>query len=511
MLYYEHLDLVREKNPVLGFLLRNPEKLQSKKEQRFPQFEKAEVYFLYNVQDPEIFLELLEQNVPICLIYADVKIASLFLHERYAKEFLSHPKVAIHLLSDQEEEYIQIAWRYIFMKKRHVNQEHDANSVKERLENTFFSVELVVSDYRNLGVDILSNVYSNLMRSQEIFLVDEKSVDLSKVPVLICGAGPSLVKNLDLLYALQEKMVIVGCGSAIEMLINKGIYPHLAVFIDPDPPLEKLQKLDRFSMPLLYQNRVSKDVFRLHQGKKIWMGSAEGYPSEMWLLENLGVERFFFDAGWNVANFALFSLYHMNARQMYLIGVDSAYQQESVKHDEWKMENQQGKSIVTRKDLFLGAKWISDFAKQHPDLELINLSSEGLAMEAVLTMSLDLVKTKIKDIQPEKIVEELFINMKKIQIDPSLLKILLDRLKLSFLTSKALIEECLKVRSSFSYALFEADIENEIAYQFVLAPLWQIWKPILLKHEKQDEDLQKVLFFQLVAGKHLQLINEVYA
>jgi antitoxin component YwqK of YwqJK toxin-antitoxin module len=497
MLFYKHLELLREKNPLLAFLLKDYGNLATRA-QEYPEAGEAEVYFLYDVQDPEKFLSLLQKQVDFCFVFHEIENVALFLHSPIAADFLSNPKVALYLVKDEEEQK-KIGWRYLFMKRFHLAPLQGEIEGQERVENMLKSIELVASDYREFGVDVLSNVYSNLLTAKNLLFPQTLREKFPQKEVIICGAGASLSLHLDKLKEIQNKVVIVGCGSAIPILMKANIRPHFAAFIDPDPPLEPFEELVGFDMPLLYQNRISKGIFELHKGPKIWMGSSGGYRVENWLLKELQFPDYFLDGGWNVVNFAARALLELGAPSLYFLGVDSSYAKGEIESHEWRIKDLHGEEQVTRKDLFMGAKWIESFAKEHPAVSMKNLGAGGLLIDGVEQVEFK----KLQESLSEESFETLIKDTPSYQIDTNRCVELLQVLRQSLLRSKEKIADCLRIKKAGAFALFSVEIEEEIVYDLLLKPLWEIWKPMLLRGEKGMEELHSVLFFQRVVEKHL--------
>jgi uncharacterized Rossmann fold enzyme len=452
---------------------------------KYPDLIEAEVYFIYDVMDPTQFFTLLEKGLDLCFIFSNQNRASVFLQTKGASFVLQNRKVSVYLLGSYEEEYKLIGWRYLFMKRAHLIASGGPFEIRDRLENMIGSIELVASDYREFGFDVLSNIYSNLKLLNRVIFPDELKKYFPNKPVMVCGAGPSLCRHLDDLRSLYNNILILGCGSAIPILINGGIRPHMVAFIDPDPPIAPFEKIENFDMPLLYQGRVSSNIFKLHKGPKIWMGNSEGYLIEKWLDSELGFPDYFFDGGWNVANFGIRAMQELGASSIYFLGLDSCYEKEVIGSSEWVVEDIHGQSRVTRKDLFMGAKWITSFANEHPDIKIINVAEEGLRIDGVENERLTSLQEKLSQWNPSETLNSIFSQIKEYVVDHDRCLELLEMIRNSLLRSKEIVHECLKMvqkhNTNAAFALFDVEIKDELAHKFLLEPLWNVWKHIVLR------------------------------
>lgn len=505
-MYYENLELLREKNPLFAFSLAQEKITTSILNREYPLSVEAEIYFIYDPGDPREFFPLIEKGRELCFIFTDPSQTSIFLQSKASTLLLKNPKVAVYLLGEGEEEYKQIGWRYLFMKRAHLVSLQGNQLIRDRLENMIASIELVASDYREFGVDVLHNVYSNLRSLDSVIFAADLQKYFPRRPVLVCGAGPSLLHQLEEIRGLYDQLFILGCGSAIPILMESGIRPHMVAFIDPDPPIDPFRALENFDMPLLYQSRMSKDIFKLHKGAKIWMGSSGGYLIEKWLDDELGFPDHFFDGGWNVANFGIRAMAELGASSIYFIGVDSCYAKEVVEPHEWLLKDVHGKLQVTRKDLFMGAKWIGDFAKEHSHVPIVNVGGSGLFIDGVQTCTLEELKKTLPAWYPACIT---FNEVKEHRVDRARSLGLLMEIEASLHRSKEKVEVCLemfqKQSETAASALFDVEIKDELAHNLLLKPMWDIWKHMILRESSRAEKLQELLFFYRVLERHLEL------
>jgi hypothetical protein len=89
------------------------------------------------------------------------------------------------------------------------------------------------------------------------------------VPAVIVAAGPSLEKNVHLLSALHDKVLIVAAGSAIGPLTRYGIRPHLLLSCDPtENNYNHFADLDGSDIPLVFASSIYYRIVREYRGLK---------------------------------------------------------------------------------------------------------------------------------------------------------------------------------------------------------------------------------------------------
>ena len=84
-------------------------------------------------------------------------------------------------------------------------------------------------------INMVAQTYANLQPGKSRIMAEiTTTID---IPVIIAAAGPSLDGCLDLIKEYQDDVVIIGCGSALDPLIAKGIVPDFLVLLERDPDL----------------------------------------------------------------------------------------------------------------------------------------------------------------------------------------------------------------------------------------------------------------------------------
>lgn len=80
--------------------------------------------------------------------------------------------------------------------------------------------------------------YKNIFANQECLRNSPgiKSLKgcLSNIPAVICSAGPSLDKNIQLLKSSREGFFLIAVATALKPLLHNGIQPDVVISIDPD-------------------------------------------------------------------------------------------------------------------------------------------------------------------------------------------------------------------------------------------------------------------------------------
>ncbi len=80
--------------------------------------------------------------------------------------------------------------------------------------------------------------YKNIFSNQECLRnspgIKNLKGCLSDIPAIICSAGPSLDKNIQLLKSSREGFFLIAVATALKPLLHNGVQPDVVISIDPD-------------------------------------------------------------------------------------------------------------------------------------------------------------------------------------------------------------------------------------------------------------------------------------
>ncbi len=446
----------------------------------------------------------------------------LLLKEEGDLSFLSseHPKVRFLPVSADEESVKQQLWELLFLRFAYRNFDEKQPHIEEafaRIERCRQGIHLVASDFRDMGARILSNYLTNFPALNCAKKARELFGSFEGIPALICGAGPSLEADIELVRQWENRGLIFAGGSALNVLSNFALTPDLMACIDPHPPRTRFLDQSAFQTPFFYQNRVAEELLAQVQGERLWIADSGGYPVEQWMNQQVGIDEEPFDGGWNVSTFCLALAYALGCRPIILVGVElsSASEQvyatgveEKVGAEFIEAIDVDGKKVYTKQDWLMARSWIEEFAKLHPDAHLINATRGGLSLSGISRISLAQAHTaygsKMFDLKG-------LVHAKLAQLslacDPECTpqkssKAIEESLKRCEKLCEALLglfEKSYPILPSEKGegALLEVELEEEVAFQVFLEPLWQIWKPLFLRDVAAASPyLHRLLFLQ---------------
>lgn len=475
---------------------------------------------VYGLPSPEIALQLnqwlLKQKGRSVIVIED-EPETLFerLDEGYKVYFLGE--------NNEEQLFNQIAWDFLFLPLELVETPGNSSKSKERLKEIFqklsdaeLKVNLLASDYKERGLNILKNLVGNkapAIKGSGLFGA------FKGIPALICGGGLSLEKKGETLKKLKDRALIFSGGAGLNLLSGLAVKPHFAGGIDPNPSAARFLSQSFFEIPLFYQSRFNAGQLKYWQGERLWIEGSGGYPIEEWLY---GSESY--DGGWNVVTFLTSLAYELGCNPIILSGVDLGSKQkrlygskvEQSEDEAVEFRDEEGKIFYSKRDWIMAAKWLGAFAGARPETLWIN-SSEGMKLKGFVEKPLDSLELQTR-MDLDGLVHREIQNLTTFSVDQKQF----DLLDKSLDKTAQLCGEMLQVMEKYfpqypqgkkEYLLLAVELDEEVAYQKFLLPIWDVWKYILKREAYQGvpEDygieLHRWLFMREICNEARQISN----
>ncbi|MCE5316321.1 MAG: DUF115 domain-containing protein [Parachlamydia sp.] len=260
----------------------------------------------------------------------------LFQTER-GQEMLNNKQVVIAFLDQQGSILSQLATIFVLKPFKVLALDLYAKTRGPTVEQIrakfsfYMNLKLAATmEYSDHGRNFFTNYFRNLLLMPEAALGNDMFGKFAGVPAIICGAGPSLAKNVHLLSSLRDRALIFAGGTAMNALNAVGFLPHFGVGIDPNPAqYTRLIMNQAFEIPYFYRNRLLHQALKLIHGKHLYVTGTGGYPVSKWFEEKAGMkEAKEIEEGCNVINFSLSIAQELGCNPIILVGVDLAYTNE---------------------------------------------------------------------------------------------------------------------------------------------------------------------------------------
>lgn len=279
----------------------------------------------------------------------------------------------------------------------------------KRDTNAYFAHRAVVNVIENLRYIRKSNYVTELIGK-----IPED------VPAIVVAAGPSLEKNIDLLQKAAGRAFIIATDTAVRNLEPKGLPYDCVVTIDPGKITWYMTDFPGCQKkPLFCNSESQRDIMKFHTGRKIWSAGSVYLDN---LYEFLGLHFPQSSTGGSVATSGALLAYHLNLKNIILIGQDLAYTGEHTHaggYDNHVLNEEKfiemvdgidGGQVKTRGDWIVFRDWFEDFIKLHEDVNLVDATEGGALIHGSKIMTLEeAIDTYCgeKEFSFEKIMEEL--------------------------------------------------------------------------------------------------------
>lgn len=267
----------------------------------------------------------------------------------------------------------------------------------------------IINEFSGLGSAFFDNVYSNLLLLPQTYNGKSLFGSFKDVPAIICGAGPSLKKNIHLLKDLQDKALIIAGGGAISALTQQGISPHLGVAIDPTAnECARLNEHTCYELPIFYRPRLYYDAIASVHGPRLFLNGAAGYRLCEWLNEHFGIQEDGIEEGHSCITFAMSIASSLGCNPIVFIGVDLAFSEGERYHSDvvrkvlGEVDNDNTKKwegYVLRNDIYgeeiktlwkwvAESSWIGMASESFAEVNCINSTEGGIGFPFVENMPL---------------------------------------------------------------------------------------------------------------------------
>lgn len=361
-------------------------------------------------QDPKHRIVFLEDNL---------EVIRRFLETDRAAEMLQDPQVLVHYfqdLKDKEGVFEVLYWSSVMTRVA-------VSSLKSYAEKEMFpqlhhkivydaaKKNALVEEYLGYGIGFFKNFYPNILELHRSYFGNNFFGKFQKIPAIICGAGPSLTKNIPLLKSLSDKALIFAGGSALNVLNSAGFMPHFGAGIDPNAAqYERLSTNQAFELPFFYRNRMFYGAFRAIHGPRLYVTGCGGYDVSEFFEEKFGIKTDFLDEGHNVINFCVEVANAMGCNPIIFVGVDLAFtgmqayadgvvdnavvtEKEILETDDYDSKAMlkadiYGQPVYTLWKWIAESDWIGDYAESHQNITMLNATEGGIGFRGIANVTL---------------------------------------------------------------------------------------------------------------------------
>ncbi|PCI76058.1 hypothetical protein COB21_04940 [Candidatus Aerophobetes bacterium] len=391
----------------------------------------ADIIYVFGLHVSDCFYAYkswLEANDMRHLVFLDFDMSAIhgFLSTSAALDILNHPRVHIRvpLSPDRIEEVVcECAQTFPIEKVLFAPSQRYVEKHKELVEKLTSLVYAQTTQQHALlqeGVYyhlFFRNFLKNIEFQQNAFIANKLKGRFDGVPAIICGAGPSLEKDLSALKKLYSKALIISAGSAITALSRSQTKFHMAIALDPnDEEVRRFKENVVFETVLIYVNRLHSDVFTTLNTSLGHLQAESGGELEKAVIEALDIKSEALAEGFgqeamSVTTTALELATTMGCNPIILAGVDLAYtgnarylpgviEGTGFDLESDKQEMRCSEKLVLAEDIWKNpiytlSKWemesegIAKFAEHNKQTTYLNATQGGIGVKGVKNIDLE--------------------------------------------------------------------------------------------------------------------------
>lgn len=212
--------------------------------------------------------------------------------------------------------YVSIAYRELYYREYAHFMRSTADKTREK--------EININTSREFFKLKLDNLQKNIINYPKAYNGSTFNNKFDGATAIVVAAGPSLNKNVELLKAVQGKVLIIAVYTAMPTLKKHGIVPDFVASIDPRQPLHQDDIENGLNYNFLVDVTSHSEITKNNKGKNYYM---------MVAASNIFVSMFetkkqkfaIYASGGSVATFAFSAAIEFGAETVALIGQDLAF------------------------------------------------------------------------------------------------------------------------------------------------------------------------------------------
>ncbi len=368
----------------------------------------------YYYRAAKSWLEESPQNYLI-FIEDDMTILRRFLEMDLASEILKHPQVLIQGLiesAQEEADLSRLCWTFVteprvvsaLQSYRQLKSERFI-FIRSKLLIESVANDTIALEFNRFGKVFFKNFFPNVQALGDSYDGHSLFNKFHNKPAIICGAGPSLNKNIHLLKGLSEQALLFAGGSALNMLMRNEVTPHFGVGVDPHSlQTEIANKNGHLATPYFYTTRFNADALDTYSGAHLYLRSGGGYPIIQWMEKELGVAGEEMDSGYNVVHCCLEIARKMGCNPIVLVGMDLSFKEEHSTdidaHLHLSSADAEESNLIIKKDMdgnevkthwkwIQEGSWIEAFSQEYPSIKLLNATEGGVGFRGITALTLE--------------------------------------------------------------------------------------------------------------------------
>lgn len=363
----------------------------------------------------------LEENSGRSIVFLEdeTEVLRTFLGTERCKRMLEDPQATffyskyneIALFNEMAMLHAMKLYKISELKTYHKIKQREFDLLRSTLDYLSDITNKTLKEHFDYGLGFYRNYFLNILTLSSSKLGTALFDKFKGLPVVICGAGPSLADNGKQLADLTDRALIFAGGSGMNALNALGVVPHFGVGVDPNPDqFTRLVMNTAYETPYFYRCRMNNAALQAVHGERLYLTGSSGYSIAKWMENKLGIESIDFQEGHNVLTLSVVIAQLTGASTVICTGIDLAYSKgqsysagmsshpihpysehfktKHVEEDLIRQKDINGKEVMSLWKWISESLWYSGFAMAHPELKLLNATEGGIGFERIENLPL---------------------------------------------------------------------------------------------------------------------------
>lgn len=273
--------------------------------------------------------------------------------------------------------------------------------------------KILHSDKEHFLGKITRNIIGNVLSSYQAASFSSVVNSFKDTPAIICGAGPSIVKDMEALKYAKKKCLMIGSGTGTNVLNKNGLFPHFFVGLDPTETQESRIRMNHsYVIPCFHKVRFSSIASKILSGERVLIRGCVSPFQTLWFDKELGIEDTDdIDTGMSSTTFALAIAKRLGCNPIILVGLDLAYTDNkrypdglsTVSFGSKELQDEittksnnlligkgyQGQEVLTKVDWLIESGVVTEFQMKNPEVSILNATQGGLHIDHVKNVPLE--------------------------------------------------------------------------------------------------------------------------
>ncbi|MGE3954696.1 MAG: motility associated factor glycosyltransferase family protein [Parachlamydiales bacterium] len=446
----------------------------------------------------------------LIVLEEDLGILRTFLEQPSTTPLLRKKRLHVVPLLDRDS-LRAVVRPYALSDSRAFSHPACDQEMAERLRVAIYQVDAEAETELHTLFHFYENFYPNMKGMEGDLLAESLFGKFKGAPAILCGAGPSLEQALPWLEEAKRGALLFGGGSALTALGAARIAPHFGVGLSGnESERDRFERAHLTGVPLFYSPRICPAALTVWQGPRLATLSGDRQVCQ-WLSRSVGGTGALIQEGPSCVGLMLDLAYQMGCDPIIFVGVDLSlvegreYAAGVEAPEPWDERVIELEGVQTTLKWAMEGAYLGEMVKARPGRRYLRIGG-GLPIPGLA--------------RGERPAGDLALDVQ--QIVEGALRIqgvekCLSQLRQSLEKVIALVE------SDLNPHLLQYELEQELAYQVLLARMWQARRtylsriydtfldvspllPEVQKARQEEVERERLQFLATSAKAHLQLL-----